>query len=158
MMSDQNKYINGYIDNAVGMIHENVNLILQLKTQLRLANELISEKDAAIGNLSSELQSNKSYSEEISILNETIKKLENRNTSLQDANNGLSSKVSHMDTLLNQISQMKMDILAKNTQIEQLNEQLNEKLYPKKKIKSINTKKADIVEETTAKTNTVDDF
>ncbi len=153
-MSDQNKYINGYIDNAVGMIHENVNLILQLKTQLRLANELVSEKDAIIGNISSELQVSKSDNEVIVNLNETIKKLENRNTSLQDENNGLNSKVSHMDTLLKQITQMKTDILAKNAEIEEL----NEKLYPKKKIKSINTKKAEIVEKLPAKTKMVDDF
>ena len=154
MMSDQNKYINGYIDNAVGMIHENVNLILQLKTQLKMANELISEKDSIIGNLSSELQLSKSDNEVITDLNETIKKLENRNVSLQDANNGLNSKVSHMDTLLKQISQMKTDILAKNAEIQELNEKLN----PKKKIKTINTKKADIVEETPAKPKMVDDF
>jgi len=153
-MSDQNKYVNGYIDNAVGMIHENINLILQLKTQLRLANELISEKDLAIGAINSELQTHKSDNEQIANLNETIKTLQNKNVSLQDENNGLNSKVSHMDTLLKQITQMKINLLAKNTEIEELNEKLN----PKKKIKIINTKKAEIVEKTPAKPKMVDDF
>jgi len=153
-MSDQNKYVNGYIDNAVGMIHENINLILQLKTQLRLANDLISEKDSAIGAINSELQANKSDNEQITALNETIRTLQNKNVSLQDENNGLKSKASHMDTLLKQISQMKTDILAKNVEIEELTEKLN----PKKKIKSINTKKAEIVEPAPAKTKMVDDF
>jgi predicted RNase H-like nuclease (RuvC/YqgF family) len=113
-----------------------------------MVNELISEKDAAIGNLNSELQLSKSDNEVIVNLNETIRTLQNKNTALQDDNNGLNSKVSHMDTLLKQITQMKTDILAKNAEIEELTEKLN----PKKKIKIINTKKAEIVEKLPAKT------
>lgn len=39
------KYFNAYVDAAVGSIHEYVALTLQLKAQLRVANELIAEKD-----------------------------------------------------------------------------------------------------------------
>ena len=49
------KYINGYIDNAMGMIHDNVSTILQLKTQLRIATEIVPEKDALIASLQEQL-------------------------------------------------------------------------------------------------------
>lgn len=113
-MSDQNKYINGYIDNAVGMIHENVNLILQLKTQLRMANELVSEKDAIINNITFDLESNKNNNIE---RNTIITKLTNDITQLKEANESMSSKQSHMDTALNQISQMKAQIIQRDEKI-----------------------------------------
>jgi chromosome segregation ATPase len=125
MMVDQNKYINGYIDNAVGMIHENVNLILQLKTQLRLANELISEKDAIITNISSELENNKNNNIENDMM---VTKLTSDLKHLRAANETMSSKLSHIDTALSQISQMKAQIIERDEKIvflEKSIEQLN---------------------------------
>lgn len=116
-MSDQNKYINGYIDNAVGMIHENVNLILQLKTQLRLANELISEKDTIISNITSELDNNKYNNAENDLM---VVKLTSDLKHLRAANESMSSKQSHMDTALNQISQMKAQIIERDEKIANL--------------------------------------
>ena len=124
-MVDQNKYINGYIDNAVGMIHENVNLILQLKTQLRLANELISEKDAIITNISSELENNKNNNIENDMM---VTKLTSDLKHLRAANETMSSKQSHIDTALTQISQMKAQIIERDEKIvflEESIEQLN---------------------------------
>ena len=48
-MSDaQQKFINLYVDKAVGMLHEYLGTIIQLKTQLQMANDLIQEKDQVI--------------------------------------------------------------------------------------------------------------
>jgi chromosome segregation ATPase len=124
-MVDQNKYINGYIDNAVGMIHENVNLILQLKTQLRLANELISQKDAIITNISSELENDKNKNIENDMM---VTKLTSDLKHLRAANETMSSKQSHIDTALTQISQMKAQIIERDEKIvflEKSIEQLN---------------------------------
>jgi hypothetical protein len=134
-MSDQNKYINGYIDNAVGMIHENVNLILQLKTQLRLANELISEKDTIIKNVSLELENKKNNSAENDIL---VIKLTNDVKQLRATNESMISKQSHINIALSQISQMKMQIIKKDEKIAALEESINKVKNPRKNKTSLN--------------------
>jgi uncharacterized protein (DUF3084 family) len=55
-MSDQNSFINTYIDLAMGTIHENTNAILQLKTREKLANDLLLEKDRIISDLTEQLK------------------------------------------------------------------------------------------------------
>ena len=45
---DSSKFVNAYIDNAMGMIHEQTALVLQLKTQAKVANDIIAEKDDVI--------------------------------------------------------------------------------------------------------------
>ena len=48
-MSDSNKFVNSYIETCMNTLQENLANIVQLKTQLKLANDLIAEKDAVIG-------------------------------------------------------------------------------------------------------------
>ena len=119
-MSDQNKYINGYIDNAVGMIHENVNLILQLKTQLRMANELVAEKDATIAGL---IEKTQSFEDN----NTLIAKLTNELEHLKLANESLTSKQSHVNTALDQISQMKAQIIERDKKIADFEKSINKR-------------------------------
>lgn len=126
-MSDANKYMNAYIDHAIGMIHENINVVLQLKTQLKMANELLAEKDAAIGSLMSQLNSYKVDSDEISELRDNARRLE-------ESFNTMATKASHIDTALGQIAQMKAEIKQRDAKIAKLEEKLN----PTKK--TINTK------------------
>lgn len=45
---DANKYINTYVDTTVGVLHEYLSQILQLKTQVKIANDVVAEKDATI--------------------------------------------------------------------------------------------------------------
>jgi chromosome segregation ATPase len=131
-MSDINKFMNTYVDHAVGMIHENISLILQLKTQIKIANDLILEKDAAIGSLTSQLESNKVSGDEMSVLRDQARHWE-------EAHNSMSNRVSHLDTALSQIAQMKKEILDRDDKISKLEEKLN---TPKK---TINTKKSKVV-------------
>lgn len=106
-MSDQNKYINAYVDHAVGMLHENLTTVLQLKSQLRVANELVVEKEKTISSLQSELDQSKSS-------------LTDKNSAIQNAQkweadyNAMKNKVSHMDTLLHQMNDMKKTIIDKD--------------------------------------------
>lgn len=126
-MSDSNAYVNAYIDHAIGMIHENVNVVLQLKTQLKMANELLAEKDAVIGSLMSKLDSYKIDSEEMADLRDKAQRWE-------ESFNTMSTKASHIDTALGQIAQMKAEIKQRDAKIAKLEEKLN----PTKK--TINTK------------------
>jgi hypothetical protein len=153
MMADQNKYINGYIDNAVGMIHENVNLILQLKTQLRMANELISEKDIIINNVSLELENKKNNSAENDIL---VTKLTNDMKQLRATNESMISKQSHIDIALNQISQMKAQIIERDKKIVTLEESIKQLKNPGKKKAILN--KVIPIQPPTIKKLATDDF
>lgn len=135
-MSDMNKYINAYVDNAVGMLHENLATILQLKTQLKISNELIAEKDVVIGSLRSELEVSKSS-------NIDMASMERESTRLRELNTTISKKVEHLDTALSQIAQMKNEIRSRDEKIFLLEEKL------KVSKKKINTKKlAPVLEET----------
>ena len=143
-MSDINKFMNTYVDHAVGMIHENISLILQLKTQIKIANDLIVEKDAAIGSLTSQLESNKVSGDEMSILRDQKRHWE-------EAHNSMANKVSHLETALSQIAQMKKEIQDRDAKIIALEEKLNS---AKKKI---NTKKVATVEEVEPKQKAPED-
>ena len=127
-MSDTNAYVNAYIDNAIGMVHENINIILQLKTQIKIANDIISEKDKIIGTLMSQVESCKNSSDEMIHLREVARVAE-------EAHKNTLSKVSHMETALTQIVQMKSEIKERDAKIAKLEEKLNS--APKK---TINTK------------------
>lgn len=131
-MSDSNKFINAYVDHAVGMIHENINVILQLKTQLKITNDLNAEKDAIIGRLGQELEAAKQD-------NEVIRKLKDDIKLLQDTNEGLASKQSHLHTALNQITDMKRMIQDRDSKIAELEKKISKK--------AINSKKKDPVSE-----------
>ena len=54
-MSDSSAYVNTYLDHAMGMIHENITQVLQLRTQAKLATDLVKQKDEIIAKLQEEL-------------------------------------------------------------------------------------------------------
>lgn len=128
-MSDTNAFINAYIDNSIGMIHENIASILQLKAQLKVANDSLAQKDAVISNLSNEIEQLKNTTEEMSQL-----RLELQQSI--DANHGLVNKVSHMDALLNQMNQMKAMVLERDSKIEQLTKEIERMKNPESALNS----------------------
>ena len=142
-MTDVTRYMNAYVDHAVGMIHEYLAQILQLKTQFRMANDIIAEKDSVISSLNLQLEANKASQEEMNSLHDRLAVLEQSNNSLVNQN-------SHLNTALSQISSMKKEIQEKNSLIEELQLKLNP---PKKKI---NTKNKS--EEVTIDKKAEDDF
>jgi DNA repair exonuclease SbcCD ATPase subunit len=131
-MSDANKFVNTYIDFAVNQLHENLNLILQLKTQLKLAGDSVTEKDEIISKLTADLETNKADNQEIVKVRDQARKWE-------DAHNAVANKVSHLETALNQINQMKKDILTRDETIARLESELEQLKNPPAK-KAINTK------------------
>lgn len=108
-MSDQSKYVNAYIDTSVGMLHENLSVILQTKAQLKVANEMIAQKDATISNLESQIQQIKSDNNELASAKSNA-------TRWESDYNAMKSKVAHMDTLLNQMADMKKLIQQKDVE------------------------------------------
>ena len=111
-MSD-NKFVNTYIETCVNTLQENLNNMLQLKTQLKVANDLIAEKDVAIGNLLRELEDKKNVETLYHALLET-------NRAMNDELLGLRNKVTHLDTALRQVAEMKTMLLIKDKEIAAL--------------------------------------
>jgi chromosome segregation ATPase len=148
-MTDQNAYINAYVDNSVGMLHEYVTMVLQLRTQNKIANDMVVEKDATISSLreqvssvSTELQEElnrvkrelESYRSQVGNNNELINQSRADAIKWEQEYNEMKNKVSHMDTLTSQMNEMKKMIIDKDKEIQDLKEQLTTKLPPKKVI------------------------
>lgn len=163
-MSDvQQKFISLYVDKAVGMLHEYLGTIIQLKTQLQMANDLIQEKDQVIASFNSESEKVKSESTN---LNQELEQAKANARSWEDQFNAMKNKISHMDTLTNQYNEMKNGLIAKNdelskaqAEIAKLNSIIQELKTPAKKV--INTKKDKSVKPETVipdKPNETDDF
>lgn len=150
-MSDTNAFINAYIDNSIGMIHENISTILQLKSQLKIANETLTQKDTLIGSLCGEIEQLKNINSEMSNLRQELQET-------VDENHALKNKVSHMNALMTQVSQMKSMIVERDARIEQLTGEKETK-------SSLNTKSKKMTEVSSLKSDTlssnkaeVDDF
>ena len=125
-MSDSNKFVNSYIETCMNTMQENLANIVQLKTQLKLANDLIAEKDIVIGNMMRELEA-KSHVEN------QYHEVTEMNRGLNDELLGLRNKVTHLDTALRQVAEMKTMILLKDKEIENLKNKEPEVTAKKKK-------------------------
>jgi len=119
-MDEQTKYVNAYIENAVGIAHENLNTILQLKTQLKVSNDLVSEKDNQIIGLTNQINQ---LSERVQFLEAT----ETTNQQLIAENQALANKASHIDTFSRQISNNNKLLQEKDKLIHQLTTDIEEK-------------------------------
>jgi chromosome segregation ATPase len=126
-MSDANKYVNSYIEITAGTLHQYLNDILQLKTQLKLANDIVSEKDATINSLQADIEKKNS-------LNQDMEMHKNNAASWENQFNAMKSKVSHMDTMTNQIIEMKQIINQKNEAVGSLEKELQQTINQKNKI------------------------
>jgi chromosome segregation ATPase len=124
-MSDPNKFINTYIDTTIATLHEYVGSSLQLKTQLKLANDLLVERDATITQLTSEIESiNNNFStnqDNTETMKVALLSCQDRLKIAEESHSAISSKVSHMDILLKQLGDMKNEIKTRDDQIASLN-------------------------------------
>lgn len=131
-MSDPNKYINYYVENALGMVHEYVNLVLQAKTQARVTQEQLQEKDLVIAQLTEQVEKNKLDSNQLSQAAQNAR-------SWEDQYNTMKNKVTHMDTLTTQFNDLKNQFVDRNNQIaalKQENEKLRAELDELKEVKA----------------------
>jgi chromosome segregation ATPase len=120
-MSDPQKYINAYVDHAMGMIHDQVSTILQLRTQLRLATEIVPEKDALIASLQEQLDECKNTA---SGLTKSVEKSVEEADNIKASYEAIKNKVSHMDALTSQMNEIKQALLTKNNEYDTLKNEL----------------------------------
>lgn len=146
------KYFNAYVDSAVGIIHENLNTILQLKAQLRVANDLISEKDSVITSLQAEKSNQLTdkdntitfLSSELTALKSESGKVEEMKKNAkywEDSYHAMNNKVAHMETLTKQFNELKSQFFTVSEELKlekQKNEELEKALRVPKKV--LNTK------------------
>jgi chromosome segregation ATPase len=136
-MSDNSVFINAYLDNAIGTIHEQISNILTLKTQLKVSQSILAEKDNIIQNISNDVNnlqtiiSNKDKQlaeaqESSSAKKDELSEAVSNASAWEQSYNSMAAKVSHMDTLLKQITEMKNIIIEKDKQIENLNKEIIE--------------------------------
>lgn len=122
-MSDQTTFINTYVDTVVETLHNNVNEIMQLKTSLKIANNLVLEKDQVINSLNSEIQSHKeeksSKDDNINHLNQSL----NNAKHWEEQYHAMVNKTSHMDALSNQFNDLKTEFKSKNVECDKLREE-----------------------------------
>lgn len=146
-MSDTNAYINAYIDNAMGTIHDQIKTILQLKSQVTIVNGLVSEKDGVISTLQQQIDNNNENNNNLNEANEKIRNLEQECQSLRN-------KTSHYDALVNQFNELKGELTRKIAECDQLKTRVDELSNPpakdintKDKVKPVREKKPPKVEE-----------
>ena len=140
-MIDQGKFINTYIDTIVNSLLEYVKSNRQLQTQVKVSELVIAEKDQIIAGLQQQINENK-------VAEDWRVKFEASKSNYA----AMQSKLSHMDTLLKQVADMKKIILEKDAEIEELKS-------PKKVINTKAKKKDEpsvVVQET--KQEKTDDF
>lgn len=143
---DQNRYVNTYIDVMVGQIHESVISNLQLKTQVKIANDMLQEKDAVIGKLQNSIDAVQNNDVD-------VENAQNSARHWEDSYHAAMNKVAHMETLMKQIKDMKVVILQNEQTIANLTNQIEELKTPKK---VINTRTKKTVEPKIE--NKTDDF
>jgi chromosome segregation ATPase len=115
-MSDSNTYFNAFVDAAVGSIHEYVALTLQLKAKLKLANDLLAEKD----NSSDQL-------EELRLEKDTIiADLTHQIEIIKDDKSKSSGSLQNeLNTLRNQLNDVTSQLNDKNNNFNTLQNELN---------------------------------
>jgi chromosome segregation ATPase len=141
-MSDTNvNYMNAYVDLTMETVHSYLNEILQLKTQLKLLNGLVLDKDQVISSLQQQvdtLSDERGNREQIEAelqkvrdeSNGEIQKLRENAATWEFQFNSMKEKVSHMDTLINQHNDLQKEFVIKTNELEHVSTVLAE-LKPK---------------------------
>ena len=119
-MFDDQKFMNVYVENAVGTVHEYINVILQLKTKLKIASDMVQQKDEMLSSFQSELANNKAAGEEINEANRKAR-------SWEEQYNAMKNKMTHMDTLTNQYNDLKKLYVEREREIANLTSIIDQK-------------------------------
>lgn len=123
-MSDTN-FMNTYVNLVVETVHNYLNEVLQLKTQVTILNGLVSEKDQAIASLSEQVESLKVEKQQYQGNESEMQKLRDNAASWETQYNNMINKVSHMDTLTNQYNDLKRQFVEKTQDIDNITNELN---------------------------------
>lgn len=124
-MSDTN-FMNTYVNLVIETVHNYLNELLQLKTQITILNGLVSEKDQAIAVLTEQVESLKVDNEKRQGNESEMQKLRDNAASWEFQYNNMINKVSHMDTLTNQYNELKKQFVEKCNEIENLQKKISD--------------------------------
>jgi hypothetical protein len=141
-MVDQNTFINTYIDIVVNSLTDQIKSNLQLQTQVKVNELVVADKDQIISSIAANKDQiiSSTVAEKDQIISSTVaekdqiisslttqlnenKVAENWKVKYEASETNYASvlaKLSHMDTLLAQIVDMKKIILEKDKEIEEL--------------------------------------
>lgn len=133
MSDQQTAYINTYIDFAVDTAHSFLNDVLQLKTQLKMANDLLKQRDQVIAELQADKEKTLSNIENLSLAKDNARQWEERY-------HAMMNKTSHMDTLTSQYNKLKQDYVSITKERDKLKEEIDNLKNPKPAKKVINKK------------------
>lgn len=143
-MTDQSAYVNAYLESAMAMLHDQLNQVVQLKTQVKLSENLLSQKDSTIAELSNKLSVSVATEKEFAVLKEKTRIVE-------DSYHALMNKVSHMESLQNQFNELKKMYIEKEKELTETKKLLGgykddkADTVPTVSKKKINTKKKEEV-------------
>ena len=118
-MSDPNKYINVYIENSLGLVHEYINILLKTKTEAKLMEEVLKDKDLEIARLSEEVTGLRGNSVNV---NEALEKAR----VWEDQYNSMKQRVAHMDTMASGFNEIKQRLVEKNTDVDRMATELHQ--------------------------------
>lgn len=118
-MSDPNKYINVYIENALGLVHEYINILLKTKTEAKLMEEVLKDKDLEIARLAEEVTGLRGNSVNV---NEALEKAR----VWEDQYNSMKQRVAHMDTMASGFNEIKQRLVEKNTDVDRMATELEQ--------------------------------
>lgn len=123
-MSDTN-YMNAYVNLVMETVHTNLNDILQLKTQTKLLNDLVLEKDQVISSLNQQLEESRVNQTDNDALQAEMQRLRDNAATWETQYNNMYGKVSHMDTLVKQFNDLQKEHVENinnlNRSIDELN-------------------------------------
>ena len=139
---DQNHFINTYIDVSINSLLEYVKTNLQLQTQVKVSESVIGLKDQMIADLTRQLAEKK-----------TAEDWKTKYEAAEANYSAAMSKLNHMNVLMNQIADMKQQILTGDAKIAILEQEL-ESTKDTKKVINTKVKKKDA----TQSEKTLDDF
>lgn len=122
------EFMNTYVNVALETIHSYVNETLQLKTHLKVVNDLVSQKDQVIHDLNARIESlyteNEGRRSTEGEMQNQMQHLRDNASSWESQYNNIINKVSHMDTLTNQYNDLKKQYVKKETEVNRISDEL----------------------------------
>lgn len=136
-MTDQNTYINVYLENISAMVHDQLNQIIQLKTQVKISEGLLPQKEAIISDLTSRL-------EKVQFNETEMNELKERTRVAEDSYHAILNKVSHMETLMNQYNDLKKSFVEKENQLNEAKNLIEELSIIKREKENLETRLSEL--------------
>lgn len=129
-MSSSTEYVNAYLENSIGTLHDYLNQILQLKTQLKLATDSLSSKDATIAELTNQVESVKkeldAFHQTHSNDSEAVNAAKTLAQKLQNENDSIKHRLNEFDALVKQFTDLKTQYKDKENEIQKLSSELSD--------------------------------